>query len=45
MNIKIFNIATRVIYLIVFNKFLHQSKRVIEKHKKVSIKTNTHKIY
>jgi hypothetical protein len=30
MNIKIFNITTRVIYLVVFNKFLYQNKFVIE---------------
>jgi hypothetical protein len=35
MNIKIFNITTRVIYLVVFNKFLYQNKFVIETNKHI----------
>jgi hypothetical protein len=42
MKIKISNIATRVIYLVMFNKFLCQNKFVIEKHIKFIIKTSTH---
>jgi hypothetical protein len=45
MKIKIFNIATRVIYLIVFNEFLHQNKFGIEKHIKFIIETDTQKIF
>jgi hypothetical protein len=45
MKIKIFNIATHVIYLIVFNEFLYQNKFVLEKHIKFVIETYTHKIY
>jgi len=45
MNIKIFNIATQVIYLIVFNEFLYQNKFVLEKHIKFVIETYTYKIY
>jgi hypothetical protein len=42
ININISYIATRVIYLVMFNKFIYQNKFVIEKHIKFVIKTNTH---
>ena len=42
MNIKIFHIATRIIYLVVFNEFLCQDKLVIEKHIKFIIETDIH---
>jgi hypothetical protein len=42
MKIKISNIATRVIYLVMFNEFLYQNKFIIEKHIKFIIETNTH---
>jgi hypothetical protein len=42
MKIKISNIATRVIYLVMFNELLYQNKFVIEKHIKFIIETNTH---
>jgi len=42
MKIKIFNIAIRVIYLVMFNYFLYQNKFVIEKHIKFIIETDTH---
>jgi hypothetical protein len=45
MKIKTFNIATPVIYLVVFNEFLYQNKFVMEKHIKFIIKTDTNKIY
>jgi len=41
IKIKISHIATRVIYLVMFNKFLYQNKFVIEKHIKFVIETNT----
>jgi hypothetical protein len=37
MQIKIFNIAIRVIYLIMFNEFIYENQFVIE--------IDTHKIY
>ena len=40
--IKISHIVTRVIYLVIFNKFLYQNKFVIEKHIKFIIETDTH---
>jgi len=42
ININISYIATRVIYLVMFNKFIYQNKFVIEKHIKFVIKTVTH---
>jgi hypothetical protein len=42
MKIKISHIATRVIYLVMYNKFLYQNKFVIEKHIKFVIETDTH---
>ena len=42
MKIKISKIATRVIYLVMFNEFLYQDKFVIEKYIKFVIETNTH---
>ena len=42
MKIKISNIATWVIYLVMFNEFLYQNKFVIEKHINFLIETNTH---
>jgi hypothetical protein len=42
ININISYIATRVIYLVMFNKFIYQNKFVIEKHIKFVIKTDTH---
>jgi len=36
------NIATRVIYLVMFNKFLYQNKFIIEKHIKFVIETDTY---
>jgi hypothetical protein len=41
IKIKISNIATRVIYLVMCNEFLHQNKFVIEKQIKSVIETNT----
>ena len=41
IKIKISHIATRVIYLVMFNKFLYQHKFVIEKHVKFIIEINT----
>jgi hypothetical protein len=45
MKIKIFNITIWVIYLIVFDEFLHQNKFIIEKHIKFIIEIDTKKIY
>jgi hypothetical protein len=46
MKIKIFNIATWVIYIVMFNEFLYQNKFVTEKHIKFIIETDTHiKLY
>jgi hypothetical protein len=42
MKIKISNIATRVIYLVIFNEFLYQNKFIIKKHIKFIIEINTH---
>ena len=42
MKIKISNIATRVIYLVMFNEFLYQNKFIIKKHIKFIIETTTH---
>jgi len=42
IKIKISNIATRVIYLVIFNEFLYQNKFEIEKHIKFVIETDTH---
>ena len=42
ININISYIATWVIYLVMFNKFIYQNKFVIEKHIKFVIKTVTH---
>ena len=42
--IKISHIVTRVIYLVIFNKFLYQNKFVIEKHIKFVIETNNTQI-
>jgi hypothetical protein len=42
IKIKIFHIATRVIYMVMFNKFFYQNKFVIEKHIKFIIETDTH---
>jgi hypothetical protein len=42
ININISYIATRVIYLVMINKFIYQNKFVIEKHIKFVIKTDTH---
>jgi hypothetical protein len=42
MKIKILNIATQVIYLVVFNNFLYQNKFVIKEHIKFIIETDTH---
>ena len=42
MKIKIFNITTCVIYLVVFNESLYQNKFVMEKHIKFIIETDTH---
>ena len=42
ININISYIATRVIYMVMFNKFIYQNKFVIEKHIKFVIKTVTH---
>jgi hypothetical protein len=36
------HIATRVIYMVMFNKFFYQNKFVIEKHIKFVIETDTH---
>ena len=43
IKIKISHIATRVIYLVMFNKFIYKNKFVIEKHIKFAI--HAHKIY
>jgi hypothetical protein len=45
IKINISNIATQVIFLVMFNEFLYQNKLVIEKHIKFIIETDTHKIY
>jgi hypothetical protein len=46
MKIKISYNATRVIYLVMFNKFLYQNKFVIEKKYKIYNRNrHTHKIY
>ena len=45
IKIKISNIVTRVIYLVMCNEFLYQNKFMIEKHIKFIIETDTHKIY
>ena len=42
IKIKIYNIATRVIYLIIFNEPLYQNKFIIEKHIIFVIETDTH---
>jgi hypothetical protein len=42
IKIKISNIATRVIYLIMFNEPLYQNKFIIEKHIIFVIETDTH---
>ena len=42
ININISYIATRVIYMVMFNEFLYQNKFIIEKHIKFIIETNTH---
>ena len=44
MKIKIFNIATPIIYHVVFNKFLYQTKYVIEKKVKFIIEIDLLKI-
>ena len=41
IKIKISNIATRVIYLVMCNEFFYQNKFVIEKQIKSLIETNT----
>ena len=42
MKNKISRIATLVIYLVMFNKFLYENKFVIEKHIKILMETDTH---
>jgi len=42
IKIRISNITTRVIYLIIFNELLYKNKFVIEKHMKIIIKTRIH---
>jgi hypothetical protein len=42
MKIKISHIATKVIYLVMFNKLVYQNKFIIEKHIKFVIETNIH---
>ena len=42
IKIKISNIATRVIYLVMFIEFLYQNKFIIEIHIKFIIETDTH---
>jgi hypothetical protein len=42
IKIKISNIVTRVIYLVMFNKFLCKNKFVIEKHIKFVIEIDKH---
>ena len=45
IKIKIFDIVTRVIYLVMFKKFFYQNKFIIEILIKFVIETDTHKIY
>ena len=45
IKIKIYNIAIRVIYLVIFNEFLYQNKFIIEKHIKFVIEIDTHTNY
>ena len=42
MKIKICNIATRVIYLVVFNEFIYQNIFLIKKQIKFIIETDTY---
>jgi hypothetical protein len=42
IKIKIFNIAIRVIYLVMFNEFFYQNKFAIEKHIEFIIKIDTY---
>ena len=42
MKNKISRIATLVIYLVMFNKFLYENKFVIEKHIKFVVETDKH---